>query len=112
MTVCAVVLFTVASFNGWFRSWIPVTLQSDRSGLIMEPGGKVKMRGLEVGRVGGVDAATGGASVALEIDPAYVRFIPANVTAETSLLDASSNPRNKLNRRLRYATLAANAPVR
>jgi len=82
VTVCAVVLFTVASFNGWFRSWIPVTLQSDRSGLIMEPGGKVKMRGLEVGRVGGVDAATGGASVALEIDPAYVRFIPANVTAE------------------------------
>lgn len=81
-TGLAVVLFTVASFSGWFRSWIPVTLKSDRSGLIMEPGGKVKMRGLEVGRVGSVNAATGGASVELEIDPAYVGFIPANVSAE------------------------------
>ncbi len=81
-TGLAVVLFTVASFSGWFRTWIPVTLKSERSGLIMEPGGKVKMRGLEVGRVGKVDAASGGASVELEIDPEYLRFIPANVSAE------------------------------
>ncbi|UJL29330.1 MCE family protein [Mycolicibacterium sp. jd] len=81
-TGVVVVVFTAASFNGWFRSWIPVTLQSDRSGLIMEPGGKVKMRGLEVGRVGDVNAVRGGTSVELEIDPAYAEFIPSNVSAE------------------------------
>ncbi|QZT57734.1 MCE family protein [Mycolicibacterium austroafricanum] len=81
-TGVVVVVFTAASFNGWFRSWIPVTLQSDRSGLVMEPGGKVKMRGLEVGRVGDVNAVRGGTSVELEIDPAYAEFIPSNVSAE------------------------------
>ena len=39
-------------FAGTLRSFVPVTLTSDRAGLVMETGAKVKMRGVEVGRVG------------------------------------------------------------
>ena len=42
---------TSALFTGTFKSYVPVTLTSDRSGLVMETGAKVKMRGVQVGRV-------------------------------------------------------------
>ena len=32
-------------------SYVPVTLISDRAGLVMDSGGKVKLRGVEIGRV-------------------------------------------------------------
>ncbi len=38
-------------FTGSFSSYVPVTLTSDRSGLVMETGAKVKLRGVQVGRV-------------------------------------------------------------
>jgi len=87
ISVVAVVLVTAALFSGWFSNYVTVTLTSDRSGLVMEPGGKVKMRGLQVGRVSQVRTHAGDATVELEIDPKYVKFIPANVGAE---IDAST----------------------
>ncbi|MCX2934079.1 MCE family protein [Mycobacterium sp. CVI_P3] len=84
--VIAIVLIgvlTAASFNGWFSPSVPVTLTSDRSGLVMEPGARVKMRGLEVGRVAGVTSSGGGATALnLKIDPEYIKDIPANVGAK------------------------------
>lgn len=79
--VVAVIFMTAASFSGWFRSSVPVTVMADRSGLVMEPGGKVRMRGLEVGRI---SAVRGGSRVSLElrIDPDQIRYIPANVGAQ------------------------------
>ncbi len=87
-TVVLVMLTTAASFNGWFRSWVPVTLTSDRAGLVMEPGGKVKMRGLQVGRVARVESAASKATMHLELDPNYVEYIPANVGAEVDATTA------------------------
>ena len=43
--------------TGPFRSYVPVTLTSDRAGLVMETGAKVKLRGVQVGRVGTSRAA-------------------------------------------------------
>ncbi len=40
-----------------FTSFVPVTLVSDRAGLVMEVGAKVKLRGVQVGEVGTI---TGG----------------------------------------------------
>lgn len=77
-----VVVMTAASFSGWFRSTVPVTLTSDRAGLVMDPGGKVKMRGLLVGRVGEVSHDQGEAVLQLDIDPEYLDYIPANIVAE------------------------------
>lgn len=42
-----------ASFGGAFESAVPVTVMSERSGLVMESGAKVKMLGVQVGHVGG-----------------------------------------------------------
>jgi phospholipid/cholesterol/gamma-HCH transport system substrate-binding protein len=88
MGLAAVVVSTMAMFNGWFRSYVPVTLTSDRSGLVMEPGGKVKMRGLAVGRVAEVRSSAGNAALTLEIDPQYVEFIPANTQAQINATTA------------------------
>ncbi len=73
---------TATAFAGTFRSYVPVTLTADRSGLVMETGAKVKMRGVQVGRVGEVHGGQGPSSLRLEIDPDQVKYIPANVGAQ------------------------------
>jgi phospholipid/cholesterol/gamma-HCH transport system substrate-binding protein len=71
---------TSAFFRGTFISSIPVTLTSDRAGLVMESGAKVKMRGVQVGRVTGVTGANP-VRLTLQINPAQARLIPSNVGA-------------------------------
>ena len=73
---------TTALFAGTFRSYVPVTLTSDRSGLVMETNAKVKMRGVEVGRVSQINAEKNAVSLKLEMDPDQIRYIPANVEAQ------------------------------
>ena len=72
-------------FTGDLKSTVPVTLTSDRSGLVMETNAKVKMRGVQVGKVsaisGGNSESAAPVSLRLEIDPDQIRFIPANVEA-------------------------------
>jgi phospholipid/cholesterol/gamma-HCH transport system substrate-binding protein len=80
--ITGLVLVTAGFFSGTFRSFVPVTLRSDRSGLVMESGGKVKMRGVEVGRVASISAGSQSVSVQLEIFPDQIRYIPANVQAQ------------------------------
>jgi phospholipid/cholesterol/gamma-HCH transport system substrate-binding protein len=85
----AVFLFvTSAFFAGTFKSYVPVTLTSGRSGIIMEPNAKVKMRGVQVGRVSQVGTVKDGASLKLEIDPGQIQYIPANVEAEIDVTTA------------------------
>jgi phospholipid/cholesterol/gamma-HCH transport system substrate-binding protein len=81
----------VAVFNRSFASEVPITLTSDRSGLVMEPGGKVKLRGVEVGRVGSVDSGADAVTLRLEIDPDQIRYIPANVEAKIRATTAFGN---------------------
>jgi phospholipid/cholesterol/gamma-HCH transport system substrate-binding protein len=82
--VCSLIALALGAFNQTFTTTVPVTLTADRSGLVMEPYAKVKMRGVQVGRVatvaGGVDSAT----IQLYIDPDQVKNIPANVKARIS----------------------------
>jgi phospholipid/cholesterol/gamma-HCH transport system substrate-binding protein len=48
----------------------------------MEPGAKVKLRGVEVGRVATITGGAGTTSLKLEMFPDQMRYIPANVQAE------------------------------
>jgi phospholipid/cholesterol/gamma-HCH transport system substrate-binding protein len=80
--VVAIAVVCSAVFAGSFRSFVPVTLVSERSGLVMEPGAKVKMRGVEVGRVAGINGGRTPVSLALQIFPDQIKYIPANVAAE------------------------------
>jgi phospholipid/cholesterol/gamma-HCH transport system substrate-binding protein len=91
MLVAFTVVFLVvtsAIFAGSFKSYVPVTLTSDRSGIIMETNAKVKMRGVQVGRVSNVSTAKDAAKLTLEIDPDQIRYIPANVEAQINVTTA------------------------
>src|SRR6188472_2402219 len=75
------IALTWALFNGSFNRYIPVTLESDRAGLVMEVGAKVKMRGVQVGHVGTITGGKTPISVKLKLFPDQIKFIPANVAA-------------------------------
>jgi phospholipid/cholesterol/gamma-HCH transport system substrate-binding protein len=80
--VVGLILMTVTLFTGAFRTFVPVTLTSDRSGLIMESGGKVKLRGVQVGRVASVAGTGRNVTIRLNIFPDAIADIPANVGAQ------------------------------
>src|SRR6202790_484395 len=86
--IAAFLFATAVFFAGTFRSYVPVTLTSDRSGLIMETNAKVKMRGVQVGRVSQVSTAKGATRLTLEIQPDQIRYIPANVQAQIRVTTA------------------------
>lgn len=73
---------TYALFAGTLRSDIPVTLTSDRAGLVMETNAKVKLRGVQVGRVAAIAGGKEPVVLKLEIDKNQIKYIPANVEAQ------------------------------
>lgn len=77
----ATVALSLGAFNQAFTPSIPVTLRADRSGLVMEPYAKVKLRGVQVGRVATIAEGVDAASLQLEIDPDQLKYIPANIEA-------------------------------
>ena len=79
---------TITTFAGTFRSSVPVTLTSERAGLVMETGARVKMRGVQVGRVGAIRAGDGAVELTLDIEPDQIPNIPANVDAQISVTTA------------------------
>jgi len=83
VVVTAIVAMTALLFNGTLRRVVPLTLVSDRAGLVMEPGAKVKLRGVEIGQVGSIGIDTGNRStLALRIDPKPFGYLPSNIEAE------------------------------
>jgi phospholipid/cholesterol/gamma-HCH transport system substrate-binding protein len=87
-TLILLVIFAVltwlclALFAGTLKKEVPVTLTSDRAGLVMETNAKVKMRGVQVGRVASITGGREPVSLKLQIDPDQIKFIPANVEAQ------------------------------
>jgi len=87
-TLILVVVFAVliwlsyALFAGTLRSEVPVTLTSERAGLVMETNAKVKLRGVQVGRVSAITGGKEPVSLKLEIDSDQIKNIPANVEAQ------------------------------
>jgi phospholipid/cholesterol/gamma-HCH transport system substrate-binding protein len=80
--LAALIFVTMSLFLGSFTAYVPVTLASDRAGLVMESGAKVKMRGVEVGRVSQIQGAEEPVKLRLEIFPDQIKYIPANVAAQ------------------------------
>src|ERR1700758_1011115 len=89
LAAVAVFLFvTTTAFAGTFRSYVPVTMTSDRAGLVLETNAKVMLRGVQVGRVSQIGNSNNTASLRLEIDPDQIQYIPANVQAQISATTA------------------------
>jgi phospholipid/cholesterol/gamma-HCH transport system substrate-binding protein len=81
VVIIAFVYATMGAFNKTFTSFVPVTLVSDRAGLVMEVGAKVKLRGVQVGEVGTITGGKTPVSLKLNLFPDQIKFIPANVAA-------------------------------
>jgi phospholipid/cholesterol/gamma-HCH transport system substrate-binding protein len=75
-------------FSGSLTRYVTVTLDSDRAGLVMESGGKVKMRGIQVGRVENISGGQQPVRLKLQIDPDQIKYIPANVQARIAATTA------------------------
>ncbi len=69
-------------FTGRLASYEPVTLVSDRAGLVMESGAKVRLHGVEIGRVEAIGADVDAARLQLHIDPGPFKLLPSNLEAE------------------------------
>lgn len=79
----AVVAVAVGLFRGDFTKTVPVTVLSQRAGLVMNPDAKVKLHGAQVGSVKSIASLPDGrAALHLAMDPAYMDIIPANVTVD------------------------------
>ncbi len=85
-TVAAVVVIfalAIALFQGDFTETVPVTVVSPRAGLVMNADAKVKMRGVQVGKVASIQSLPNGkAAIHLAMYPSNLRFIPANVLVD------------------------------
>jgi phospholipid/cholesterol/gamma-HCH transport system substrate-binding protein len=81
--VAAVVAVAVGLFQGSFTESAPVTVLSPRAGLVMNPDAKVKMRGVQVGKVASIESRSNGQAVLhLAMYPSEMHLIPANVLVD------------------------------
>ena len=82
LLLIASIWLTYVLFTGSLKKFVPVTLTSDRSGLVMETNAKVKLRGVQVGRVASITGGSEPVQLKLEIDRDQIEHIPANVGAQ------------------------------
>jgi virulence factor Mce-like protein len=83
VVLVAIVVFAVGMFRGDFGQTVPVTVISERAGLVMNPQAKVKMRGVQVGQVESIETRPDGKAVLhLAMNPADLKDIPSNVTVD------------------------------
>lgn len=77
--IVSVVAFAWQMFRGALASTVPVTVVSERAGLVMNPDAKVKMLDVQIGKVSSIeDLPNGQAAIHLAMDPSRLHLVPAN----------------------------------
>ncbi len=82
LSLVAIVVAALTTFAGGFDTTVPVTVTSERAGLVMDPQAKVRLRGVEVGRVASMSHDGDTARINLDLDPDMLWMIPANAAVE------------------------------
>ena len=83
VVLAAIVAVAVGLFRGSFTESVPVTVLSSRAGLVMNVDAKVKMRGVQVGKVDSIESRPNGQAVLhLAMYPSDMHLIPANVLVD------------------------------
>jgi phospholipid/cholesterol/gamma-HCH transport system substrate-binding protein len=86
LTIAAIIaIFAVAAnlFRGGYTDTVPVTVISQRAGLVMNPDAKVQIRGVQVGKVASIEELPNGdAALHLAMDPSRLGAIPANAIVD------------------------------
>jgi phospholipid/cholesterol/gamma-HCH transport system substrate-binding protein len=111
LAMIGVLVMMYCQFRGVFPDREKLTMISERAGLSMDPGAKVTYNGVEIGRVGEVEAFNVGglpsAKITLNVDRKYLKLIPQNVDAAivaTTVFGnkyiAFSSPKNPSPRRI------------
>lgn len=80
--IVAIVAVALTMFSGGFTESTPITVTSARAGLVMEPDAKVKLRGVQVGRVDSISLDGDQANLTLAMDPGQLSKIPSNARVE------------------------------
>ncbi|MBP1823314.1 virulence factor Mce-like protein [Mycobacterium sp. OAE908] len=81
--IAGLIVISAGLFSGSFTSSVPVTVISQRVGLVMDPDAKVKMRGVQVGKVDRIEQLPNGrAALHLALEPTQLQYIPANVLVD------------------------------
>jgi phospholipid/cholesterol/gamma-HCH transport system substrate-binding protein len=82
--IAGVVALSFAQFDGEFEHNATVTVDAPRAGLVMDPDAKVKLRGVQIGRVLSVDRGGPGgmAELTLAVQPDALALLPANVRVD------------------------------
>ncbi|MBU2693729.1 MCE family protein [Pimelobacter sp. 30-1] len=80
--VAALVAGTIAKYRGAFDDNVLVTVEADRAGLTLASGAPIKLRGVEIGRVGKVESDGEKVRIELKIDADKVDRVSADVTAQ------------------------------
>nr|WP_194306605.1 MCE family protein [Dietzia natronolimnaea] len=78
LVIVVVVALSLLMFARAFDSRVPLTVRSDRAGLVMEADAKVRARGVEIGNVTEIRQEFDGATIEIEVDPVALESIPAN----------------------------------
>lgn len=84
--IVVVVALSLLLFARAFDNRVPLTVRSDRAGLVMEADAKVRSRGVEIGNVTDIRQEFDGATLEIEVEPSALEAIPAN-----SLVTIGSN---------------------
>ena len=83
LAIFGVVAIGIAQFRGSFTETVPVTVLSDRAGLLMIPGARVKLNGAQIGTVADVTQTPDGrAELRLAIEPDRLQLLPDNVQVQ------------------------------
>lgn len=82
IVVVSIVAVAWVMSTGALRTFVPVTLISDRAGLVMDPRAPVKFRGVPVGEVATIGADLNSAKLDLKLFPDAAAHLPSNVQAE------------------------------
>lgn len=83
--IVGLVMLTVALFRGQFTPGVPVTVISERAGLVLNPDAKVKMRDIQVGKVASIEHRGDGQVVLqLALNPKAAQVIPDNVRVDVA----------------------------
>jgi phospholipid/cholesterol/gamma-HCH transport system substrate-binding protein len=85
VVAAAVLVFVWLQFRGQLTPKTTLTMLAPRAGLVMDPGSKVTYNGVEIGRVTSISEiqrdGIPAAKFVMDVNPKYIRLIPANVDA-------------------------------
>ena len=115
--LAACVVLTYLSYTAAFSSFDTITVTAPRAGLVMDRGGKVKYRGIQIGTVNDISYVDDQAQLTLAVDDGQLKYIPANAPvhiASNTIFGAKSvefiPPKSPLANSMRPGTrLAASA---